>query len=301
MVSKNNIQVKDRYATKQVPHYGIRKLSVGVASVLLSTTLYMGVTAHTDAIAATNPQQTIDQTANTKSGTSTSNVPADAQPTADQSASTAANSPASETDTSDKAAQTVLPKQPDDKIDVQPASGQSESVAATSNAPENNGSAVSASTVLPKQPANADTQSTATMSGVKPFVNLAVESDNNDLTPTHETIDSKWTLHYVNQADHKQELKDPTVITMQYTRTNTPQSDGTTQYGDWSYVPDSFKQTGTPITVKDSNNPVKQDNVDKNGENFDVFTITAMYPAVTGYCFYNGLNGTRLPDNLRNK
>lgn len=43
MVSKNNVQVKDRYATKQVPHYGIRKLSVGVASVLLGTTFYMGM------------------------------------------------------------------------------------------------------------------------------------------------------------------------------------------------------------------------------------------------------------------
>ena len=156
------------------------------------------------------------------------------------------------------------------------------------------------STALPKQPANADTQLAATTSGVQPFVNLAVESDNNDLTPKHETIDSQWTIHYVNQADHKQELKDPTVITMQYTRTNTPQSDGKIQYGDWSYVPDSFKQTGTPITVKDSNNPVKQDNVDKNGENFDVFTITAMYPTVAGYGFYNGINGTRLRDNLRN-
>ena len=156
------------------------------------------------------------------------------------------------------------------------------------------------STALPKQPANADTQLAATTSGVQPFVNLAVESDNNDLTPKHETIDSQWTIHYVNQADHKQELKDPTVITMQYTRTNTPQSDGKIQYGDWSYVPGSFKQTGTPITVKDSDNPVKQDNIDKNGENFDIFTITAMYPTVAGYNFHDGINGTRLHDNLRN-
>ena len=43
MVSRNNVQVKDRYATQQVPHYGIRKLSVGVASVLLGTTFYMGI------------------------------------------------------------------------------------------------------------------------------------------------------------------------------------------------------------------------------------------------------------------
>ena len=300
MVSKNNIQAKDRYANKQVPHYGIRKLSVGVASVLLSTTLYMGVTAHTDALAATNPQQTTDQPANTKSETSISNVTADAQPTADQSARTA-NSPASETDTSGKATQTVLPKQPADKTDVQSASGQSESATANSNAPKNDVNAKSEATALPKQPVNAaNAQTTATTSGVQPFMNLAVESDNNDLTPKHETIDSKWTLHYVNQADHKQELKDPTVITMQYVRTDTPQSDGTTKYGDWSYVPGSFKLTGTPITVKDSNNPVKQDNVDKNGENFDIFAITAMYPTVAGYGFYNGINGTRLHDDLVN-
>lgn len=212
----------------------------------------------------------------------------------------ATNSPASETNASSKPVQTVSPEQSADTTDVQPASDQVESAAANSNAPEKDVSAASASTVLSKQPANADTQPTATTSGVQPFVNLAVESDNNDLTPKHETIDSQWTIHYVNQTDHKQELKDPTVITMQYTRTNTPQSDGTTQYGDWSYVPGSFKQTGTPITVKDSNNPVKQDNVDKNGENFDVFTITAMYPTVAGYGFHDGINGTRLRDNLRN-
>lgn len=170
----------------------------------------------------------------------------------------------------------------------------------TNEQKENDVSAASASTVLSKQPANADTQPAATTSGVQPFMNLAVASYNNELAPKRETVDSQWTIHYVNQADHKQELKDPTVITMQYTRTNTPQSDGKIQYGDWSYVPDSFKQTGTPITVKDSNNPVKQDNVDKNGENFDVFTITAMYPTVAGYGFYNGINGTRLRDNLRN-
>ena len=212
----------------------------------------------------------------------------------------ATNSPASETNASSKPVQTVSPEQSADTTDVQPASDQVESAAANSNAPENDVSAASASTVLSKQPANTDTQPTATTSGVQPFVNLAVASDNNELAPKRETVDSTWTLHYVNQADHKQELKDPTVITMQYTRTSTPQSDGTTEYGDWSYVPGSFKQTGTPITVKDSDNPVKQDNIDKDGENFDVFTITAMYPTVAGYGFYNGINGTRLHDNLRN-
>ena len=295
MVSKNNFQQHQQAVADRVPHYGIRKLSVGVASVLLSTTLYMGVTAHADTTVSTSPQPTVDQPANTTTGTSTSDVTADAQPTAGQPASTATP----KNDASAKSAPTALPKQPANATDAQPTADHS-SRATNSPTPENDMNVKSAPTALPKQPANADTQSAATTSGVQPFVNLAVESDNNDLTPKKETVDSQWTIHYVNSTDHKQELKDPTVITMQYERTNTPQSDGTTQYGDWSYVPGSFKQTGTLITVNDSDNPVKQDNTDKNGENMDVFTITAMYPTIAGYDFHNGINGTRLRDNLRN-
>lgn len=54
MVSRNN--VKERLVTDsdRVPHYGIRKLSVGVASVLLGTTLYLGsgTAAHADTVNA---------------------------------------------------------------------------------------------------------------------------------------------------------------------------------------------------------------------------------------------------------
>ena len=42
MVSKNNIQHKMEADAKRVPHYGLRKLGIGVASVLLGTTLYFG-------------------------------------------------------------------------------------------------------------------------------------------------------------------------------------------------------------------------------------------------------------------
>lgn len=41
MVSKNNKLIKEQYCAINVPHYGLRKMSIGVASVLLSTTLYM--------------------------------------------------------------------------------------------------------------------------------------------------------------------------------------------------------------------------------------------------------------------
>lgn len=43
-VSKNNVKQRlEKEAQHQVPHYGLRKLSIGVASVLLSTTLYWGI------------------------------------------------------------------------------------------------------------------------------------------------------------------------------------------------------------------------------------------------------------------
>lgn len=70
MVSKNNVQVKDRYATKQVPHYGIRKLSVGVASVLLGTTFYMGVNGnvvHADTVDGQTGETPDSQVANSNS------------------------------------------------------------------------------------------------------------------------------------------------------------------------------------------------------------------------------------------
>lgn len=70
MVSKNNVQVKDRYATKQVPHYGIRKLSVGVASVLLGTTFYMGMNGnvvHADTVNGQDSETPDSQIANSDS------------------------------------------------------------------------------------------------------------------------------------------------------------------------------------------------------------------------------------------
>ncbi|HJF54346.1 MAG TPA: YSIRK-type signal peptide-containing protein [Limosilactobacillus coleohominis] len=44
MVSKNNQIKYEKWNTNRKPHYGLRKLSIGVASVLLGTTLYWGGT-----------------------------------------------------------------------------------------------------------------------------------------------------------------------------------------------------------------------------------------------------------------
>ncbi len=58
MLSKNNLRNKFQNDSKRVPHYGLRKLSVGLASVLLSTTLYFGLQAQaaTKQPAASEPQ-----------------------------------------------------------------------------------------------------------------------------------------------------------------------------------------------------------------------------------------------------
>ena len=65
MVGKNNIAHQLEDQAKCVPHFGLRKLSVGVASVLLSTTLYFGATASAD----TNVPIETNNDANTEQAT----------------------------------------------------------------------------------------------------------------------------------------------------------------------------------------------------------------------------------------
>lgn len=64
MVSKNNLKCyKQRYALYQKPHFGLRKLSVGVASVLLSTTFFLGE-AHADEVSKTGNNENVTITSN---------------------------------------------------------------------------------------------------------------------------------------------------------------------------------------------------------------------------------------------
>lgn len=71
MVSKNNLNHKLESDATRVPHWGLRKLTVGVASVLLGTTLFFGINAYaaTDAPAVTG-QTTTSITTNSPSTTS---------------------------------------------------------------------------------------------------------------------------------------------------------------------------------------------------------------------------------------
>ena len=323
-VSKNNAKMVQQKMADQKQRFGIRKLSIGVASVLLGTLFYMQsgtvyadvnptASAGNDGINVVNENSSTSSsvvgssTSNSASSSSSVSSAGDATNSIDthqvsaspvESATGQANNNAvaavreqgSSVPTSHvNAGDDKTVKNENSNLDYHPTQVPNSHVALEKSV-AGSGS-VDSRAATPFQQVLAMKAETET-----PVAKPAVDSE----APKRETVDSAWTLHYVNQADHKQELKDPTVITMQYERTNVPQSDGKTQYGDWSYVPGSFKQTGTPIAVKDSDNPVKQDNVDKNGENMDVFTITAMYPTVAGYNFHDGINGTRLHDDLIN-
>ncbi|MBP2058520.1 LPXTG-motif cell wall-anchored protein [Lactobacillus colini] len=103
-LSKNNIKERQR-KTAQIgeQHFGLRKLSIGVASVLLSTSLYFGVSTNV-ANAATNDSEAGTQTATTTNTQSQSTADA----ATNQDAVSTTSSTASNTDnTSEKSAQTT--------------------------------------------------------------------------------------------------------------------------------------------------------------------------------------------------
>lgn len=244
VVSKNNAQIKNRYATKQVPHYGIRKLSIGVASVLLSTTLYMGVTAHADTTVPVNQQPAIDQPANTKGGASTSNVTANAQPT-----------------------EATNVAQPAKNLNVES---------------DNNGSTT--------EPTGQPTDPAALMT------NFAVVSQPVDNThnPVTTTLTSKftWAIHYTDETGKK--LLPDSVITHDYTRTDTGD-----QMGNWVYVPDSVKVTGTTNAGYNIKNPTFKFDQAAGKTTFDFATWQAAAASIDGYTPNYGSVGItdQLPKN----
>lgn len=94
MVSKNNLAKQLEDNAKRVPHYGLRKLSVGVASVLLSTTLYFGATASADTNepVSSGPETDTNQTTKTSEPyTTNSEVPLSAKASKENVASRAGN------------------------------------------------------------------------------------------------------------------------------------------------------------------------------------------------------------------
>ena len=153
MVSKNNHQILKQRQTNQVPHYGLRKLSIGVASVLLSTTFYLGAaTAHADtntssaavSSASVKPEQAVQPSAaNTTQLNAQSQVAASAQPSAadttqpDSQSQAAASAQPSAADTTqpDSQSQAAASAQPSAANTTQP---NAQSQAASSAQPATN-------------------------------------------------------------------------------------------------------------------------------------------------------------------
>ena len=80
MMSKNNVEEISKRASNHSGKYALRKLSVGVASVLIGTTMYVGL-AHADTVPINNESTPIVQTS----------VPTTAQPSSSDNATSSAN------------------------------------------------------------------------------------------------------------------------------------------------------------------------------------------------------------------
>ena len=88
MVSKRNLRSKLETDAKRIPHWSLLKLSVGVASVLLGTTLFFGINAYaaTDSL-VTDTQPAISTITNNSTSVTNTNQ-STAQSTSQSSATT---------------------------------------------------------------------------------------------------------------------------------------------------------------------------------------------------------------------
>ena len=274
MVSKNNLKWKQQRDAQRVPHYGLRKLSVGVASVLLSTTLYMGATASADTVSEPSGEPAVTQPTSAATGSSTGDTTANAQPK-------------STTDTK--------PVQPTNAATTQPTADQPVSSvtsgvqsAANSNPPTNDVNTASAPADLPKQPAN--TASGSNDSAAQLTERSVDGIRNSDTTTVNSTFE--WTIHYTDEAGKT--LVPDSVISHEYTRTDIGD-----QMGNWSYVPGSAKVTGTPNSGWHIDNPDVKLNQTISGGTFDTSTWQAAAVPVDGYTSKYGVDviTDQLPKN----
>lgn len=88
MLSRNNLQLLTQRSVRQRQRFGLRKLTVGVASVLLGTTFFIG-TANAATTSATTTQAT-PATAQPASANTAAATPAQQQATTQSEPNTAA-------------------------------------------------------------------------------------------------------------------------------------------------------------------------------------------------------------------
>ncbi|WP_156399004.1 pectate lyase-like adhesive domain-containing protein, partial [Ligilactobacillus apodemi] len=132
MVSKNNKNFYLRKSANKVSKYAIKKLSVGVASVLLSTAFFLGTATATNASAAETEVET-----KTELAVSASEDSSDSSSSATSEATTATEESTTEVETADSTAQTTS-EAADAKNDIQSQASQASEAAseATTTATE---------------------------------------------------------------------------------------------------------------------------------------------------------------------
>ncbi|MCZ3622341.1 YSIRK-type signal peptide-containing protein [Lactobacillus mulieris] len=109
-VSKNNIKNKLSQSATRTQHFSIRKLSIGAASVLLSTSLYFGLSGHESVFAdssvgTTQAQSSADSTSSAQSSSSSEST-SSTQSTTSESSSSQSSSEVASTSSADASSQT---------------------------------------------------------------------------------------------------------------------------------------------------------------------------------------------------
>ena len=311
MVSKNNTQWRLQHEAQRRPHYGIRKLSVGVASVLLSTTFYLGMTsvAHAD---TANPQQVTDQQAATTLNTVQNNANEVKLSTPAASINVSAN-----TDTKSKAVidntvsstsassqveqqaaentQAVQPTQPTQP--AQPANTDSgtTSIAGAAAAANNTPTPIDmdqASATIDKQTSDHTVGANANTRFRRAALPVMVLAVNTDPAPNSDYINytGHIAVHYKDQSGKT--LAPDTNISANFTRDWTRNADGTYTYGTWKYADGSISQTGTHIDDLAAPTFVNSD------ATLDHFKFVIPNPKIDGY--HNQYAGTNFTLGLLN-
>ena len=311
MVSKNNTQWRLQHEAQRRPHYGIRKLSVGVASVLLSTTFYLGMTsvAHAD---TANPQQVTDQQAATALNTVQNNANEVKLSTPAASTNVSAN-----TDTKSKAVidntvsstsassqveqqaaentQAVQPTQPTQP--AQPANTDSGTTSITGAAAAANNTPTpidmdQASATIDKQTSDNTVGANANTRFRRAALPVMVLAVNTDPAPNSDYISytGHIAVHYKDQSGKT--LAPDTNISANFTRDWTRNADGTYTYGTWKYADGSISQTGTRIDDLAAPTFVNSD------ATLDHFKFVIPSPKIDGY--HNQYAGTNFTLGLLN-
>ena len=314
MVSKNNTQWRLQHEAQRRPHYGIRKLSVGVASVLLSTTFYLGMTsvAHAD---TANPQQVTDQQAATTLNTVQNNANEVKLSTPAASTNVSAN-----TDTKSKAVidntvsstsassqveqqaaentQAVQPTQPTQPAQpAQPANTDSGTTSITGAAAAANNTPTpidmdQASATIDKQTSDNTVGANANTRFRRAALPVMVLAVNTDPAPNSDYINytGHIAVHYKDQSGKT--LAPDTNISANFTRDWTRNADGTYTYGTWKYADGSISQTGTHIDDLAAPTFVNSD------ATLDHFKFVIPSPKIDGY--HNQYAGTNFTLGLLN-